>query len=326
MLFGFIYAIWRNFFLDSIKMNRGKVINYITHKGKPIQILIVDEVGKGSFGTVYKGVIEGYGTVAVKLQYPVNKKLLHSIATEIKISKVFSEEYGFTVKRVIFNPSYKTKESRFLSLSSDVPKNAVLTIYNLAEGIDLQKLIEYNVSLTDDTAKLYIDNLLDCLKELKEKGIAHRDIKPGNLMLHNGLIKLIDFGFACFYAECTGKKGTLYFLPPEFYLPGDTMDWHKGDVFAVGITMLSLFTGGKVLYDSFFSNMTDGEKFFGKLSLVNMEIYFERKILSFANDYPLVQKYKNLILGMINPNPENRWTLEKCFEWVDSNSLEEAWV
>lgn len=43
--------------------------------------------------------------------------------------------------------------------------------------------------------KLFIDFLYD-LETIRKSGIAHRDVKPGNLVYHEGRIKLIDFDFA----------------------------------------------------------------------------------------------------------------------------------
>jgi len=52
----------------------------------------------------------------------------------------------------------------------------------------------------------YIGNLpkdwkyqfLEILNDLKDNGVEHRDIKPDNLMVKDGVIKLIDFGWARF--------------------------------------------------------------------------------------------------------------------------------
>jgi len=39
------------------------------------------------------------------------------------------------------------------------------------------------------------------MKELKRLNIAHRDIKPDNIFIHNGIYKIADFGFARFYKQ-----------------------------------------------------------------------------------------------------------------------------
>jgi serine/threonine protein kinase len=304
------------------EMNEGDVIKYVNHEGLQKQIVLVKEVGKGTYGTVYKGLLEGYGFIAVKLQRSLSRKLFDSILTEIKISKVFSEDYGITVKKVLFNPKTKAKESQFVSISPDVPENSVTTIYPFADGIEVQKLIglngKFDVKLTPETAKRYINDLLGCLEELREKGIAHRDIKPANLMLHKGSMKLIDFGFACFYADCTGKKGTLNYLPPEFYYPEDTIEWQKGDVFAIGVVILCLLTNGHVLYDDFFEDRETGQKFFAGKSEDELRNLFVQKIDGQTSQFPLVLKYRDLILGMTDPNPAKRFSLEKCFDMFDS--------
>ena len=37
--------------------------------------------------------------------------------------------------------------------------------------------------------------MLNAFSDLIDKNIIHRDIKPDNVLLHNGVIKLGDFGF-----------------------------------------------------------------------------------------------------------------------------------
>lgn len=39
------------------------------------------------------------------------------------------------------------------------------------------------------------------IKHLIEKKILHRDLKPDNFMINDGLIKLIDFGTACEFSQ-----------------------------------------------------------------------------------------------------------------------------
>lgn len=64
----------------------------------------------------------------------------------------------------------------------------------------------------------YIYQLISAVNYIHKMGYAHRDIKPGNIMLdtmHNRM-KLIDFGFAC-KTHCDEKVGTIYWMSPELF-------------------------------------------------------------------------------------------------------------
>ncbi len=38
--------------------------------------------------------------------------------------------------------------------------------------------------------------MLKAFLELSKKGVVHRDLKPDNILLHNGIYKLADFGLS----------------------------------------------------------------------------------------------------------------------------------
>lgn len=71
---------------------------------------------------------------------------------------------------------------------------------DLAEFLKLHGSIIQTVlleKLTNETFKFYLAEILVVLDYLHKKGIAHRDVKPENLMLNKqGHLKLIDFGTA----------------------------------------------------------------------------------------------------------------------------------
>ena len=43
---------------------------------------------------------------------------------------------------------------------------------------------------------LFFKHICEGFKDLNKKNIIHRDIKPANLLLHEGSIKIADFGFS----------------------------------------------------------------------------------------------------------------------------------
>lgn len=85
---------------------------------------------------------------------------------------------------------------------------------------------------------------------LHEAGIAHNDIKPGNVLLHDGHAKLSDLGLSHLLTpgltiKGTGQTDSVEFLDPA--LIGGEMPGRATDIFALGATLHRALTG-KGLY------------------------------------------------------------------------------
>lgn len=83
--------------------------------------------------------------------------------------------------------------------------------------------------------------------------MVHRDIKPENILVHNGIIKIADFGFSLKVNhhnlnQNMSAKGTPLYIAPEIQEGGEANS--KVDVFSLGIVLYRLaFNGVHPFYD-----------------------------------------------------------------------------
>ena len=83
-------------------------------------------------------------------------------------------------------------------------------LFTALKNADGQKIVEVMVSVVKIMAKLELNQ------------IFHSDIKPGNIVISNGVVKMVDFGVAMYFdtktqmlSTKTLKGGTVLYLPPE---------------------------------------------------------------------------------------------------------------
>lgn len=99
---------------------------------------------------------------------------------------------------------------------------------------------------------LLIEQLLDALKHIEDKGFSHADLKPENILVtKEAVLKLIDFGLAkpC-NTEVIGD-GSIDYMAPEVVfksgLPhlaqGQSADYTKADSYSAANVVLKLLTG-----------------------------------------------------------------------------------
>lgn len=116
-------------------------------------------------------------------------------------------------------------------------------------GGSVHQLLQKFGPLSLGVVKTYMRQILSGLEYLHNCGIIHRDIKGGNILVDEyGVVKLADFGASTKLShldktqESVALKGTPFFMAPEV-LAHNGKYGRKGDIWAVGCTMIQMLTG-----------------------------------------------------------------------------------
>src|ERR1700758_3523757 len=120
-------------------------------------------------------------------------------------------------------------------------------VMELVEGETLAaKLMKGKLSI-DDTLR-YGGQIAAALAEAHSKGITHRDLKPGNIMIAKNGVKVLDFGLAKSAGDQTmtasnAVMGTPAYMAPE-QLEGKECD-ARTDIYALGLVLREMVTGSR---------------------------------------------------------------------------------
>jgi serine/threonine protein kinase len=203
---------------------------------------ITSKLGQGGMGAVWRAVQLGTGReVAIKTMQ------MARISQEAKTR--FGLEIEVTAQ--LDHPNIgRLYESR-------LDDHLCFYAMELIEGSNLEDLTEKGPKLPDRTALILMEKVCRAVGFAHQKGIMHRDLKPGNIMLTASLEpKVVDFGLAKLVEHDKEERkndskitsdgsqlGTPAYMSPEQVRADQTQIDTRSDVYALGVILYEMLIG-----------------------------------------------------------------------------------
>ncbi|XP_065707586.1 serine/threonine-protein kinase ULK1 isoform X4 [Patagioenas fasciata] len=254
-----------------------------------------DLIGHGAFAVVFKGRHKEKPELEVAVKC-INKKNLAKSQTllgkEIKILKELKHENIVAL--------YDFQEVA----------NSVYLVMEYCNGGDLADYLHTMRTLSEDTIRLFLQQIAGAMKMLHSKGIIHRDLKPQNILLsyaggrksnpNNIRIKIADFGFAR-YLQNNMMAATLC-GSPMYMAPEVIMSQHydaKADLWSIGTIIYQCLTGKAPFQAS---------------SPQDLRLFYEKNKMLMPNIPRETSSHlRQLLLGLLQRNYKDRMDFDEFF-------------
>ncbi|KAK7268917.1 hypothetical protein RIF29_21627 [Crotalaria pallida] len=246
-------------------------------------------LGRGSFAKVYlaRSLIDG-ATVAVKV---IDKAKTVDAAMEPRIVREID-----AMRRLQDHPNILKIHEVMAS------KTKIHLVVEFAAGGELFSKINRRGKMPENTARRLFQQLVSALRFCHRNGVAHRDLKPQNLLLDGeGNLKVSDFGLSALPEHL--KNGLLHtacgtpaYTAPEILRRSGGYDGSKADAWSCGLILFVLLAGHLPFDDSNIAAMC--------------------KVIS-RRDFRIpdwISKPARFVIHrLLDPNPGTRMSLESLF-------------
>ncbi|MCK5529104.1 MAG: protein kinase [Kiritimatiellae bacterium] len=249
--------------------------------GKLGNFTLLNEVGKGGMGSVYRARDEGLGRlVAVKV-------ILPSLAADKDFIDTFKHEAQAAAK---VNHSHI---AQIYSFGEEHGQPYI--VMELVTGRGLDQLIDSGKTLDEGLIIQIGMDIAEGLEEADTMGLIHGDIKPENILLDEKMQgKLIDFGIASVGGvdAADGIWGTPYYIAPE-KLRREKVD-ARSDIYCLGATLYHALAGAPP-----FDGDTPAE-------VVKARLEYEPLPLRMVRD-DISEDVERIIIRMLKTEPAQRY-------------------
>jgi eukaryotic-like serine/threonine-protein kinase len=200
-------------------------------------------LGRGGMGAVYRALDRLTGREIALKRVTTDKDLLHlSDSNEIQDFRLALAR-EFKLSASLRHPNIV----QVLDYGFDDEHQPFFTMELLQTP---KTVLDASINQTLDTKISFIVQILYALTYLHRRGIVHHDLKPANVLVVNGQVKVLDFGLSVMHERTSHESdhvtegstaGTLAYMPPEV-LMGE-QGTIPSDLYAVGMMAYEMIAG-----------------------------------------------------------------------------------
>jgi serine/threonine protein kinase len=261
---------------------------------------LYEQIGKGAFGEVYLAQKDGEPDQLYAVKVVNNKKIkelssgIINLDREIGILQDINHEHIIKLHLVIY-----TENNNYLVMEY-CESNFSKVLQNVKDK-----------GFNETEALYYLKQIINAMKYLHTKNIMHQDIKPANILIKDGKLKLADFGIAKIAHRSFTKLGTLPYMAPEILFqrppnePPILFD-DKVDLYSVGVVYYEMLFGRR-LFPSSDNPDVVREKV---LELLGSD---GKKLAELLDNSNISYYSKDLLKKAIVLDPKKRISWEECF-------------
>ena len=273
-----------------------------THEPWPVlhsRYLLLALLGKGGFSEVYRAYdLEEHRELAIKFH---------------KLDPVWSEELKASYIKHALRENLIHKELNHPRIvkhydTLEVDSSCFCTVLEYCPGEDLHMYLKRAKTLSEKEARLITLQLFQALKYLDDQSerVIHYDLKPHNILLNGGEVKITDFGLSkVMEASKTNMDltsqgvGTYWYQPPECFETGSRPPKISGKV--------DVWSAGVILYE-----MLYGQKPFGhnmpQEKVLREQVIVKATQVSFPAKPAVSAEGKDFIRRCLEYDQDQRWT------------------
>lgn len=195
--------------------------------------IITNWIGQGGMGQVFKAVHEMLGRESAVKVLPLHKTTPEAIEN---------------FRREIRTQAKLDHPNLVRAFDAGEDGNVHYLVVEYIPGTDLRRLVRSKGKLSVQQAANIIKQSAEGLSHAHERGLIHRDIKPGNILVTpDGVSKLSDLGLAFYLNDASDPRagkivGTADYLSPEQIQTPQHIT-HASDIYSLGCTLYYAVTG-----------------------------------------------------------------------------------